>query len=381
MFVRPNMYYNYNMAVPGQFCVYPTGTLNRTSHYPHPETAICWMTVKQACKWIWQLGGFFKWNWADRLANSWSFIEKKIDGRKLVSFEVEDFKRINIIKKLGHRLAIIKVVKFEFEAFKTREWIMQQYTGNCVSYPVNGTLEINANGSLDEWDESSMMQQSEHAILRTQTAGVLSTDEHSLSRRPREEKQANILEYNTDQKEEMSVVVESDDMDRARSSIVVQAPIEKHKNTIVISDSDSEDENPPTSVKYRNTSTHSTSSNTSGSQVFPDQGQSGAKLVLKCNEENDQDVLFQKLHENFGKLEKIGTEQVDGKPTKYVIVSPDTKSAEQAFEDRHERSYSLEKSKDHEKWKKERTPMPSAGRPKIYIANERLPVTPGKSPR
>jgi len=388
--------------------------------FPRPDL----MSVEQTWTWIWWLGNSVGWDPADCYANAESFRQKKISWSQLAKMGVDDFKRENMVKKLGHKLEIVKRVK---EALKDRMYIMDNKSGNYPGYPVSyGTQLSNCEqdvkleplvpprrrfgrkwknnrrkskntrrkqnrsrrsvgngfhpnrdvtltrnkakrkGRLHKSDESSITQQCRPAIRRTQAACVFSAGGVSHSSKHIEEKLATSPGCNTDQNEKLTVGLQKDNM--ARSSYVVAAPIEKPKKITVLTESAIS----TVSENYGSNSTHSCISS-SGSAVFPEKGSSCAKLLHQCNVKNEQDLV-----EKFRKFGyEVEIEQVEGKLFN-IVKFPDTKSAEQAFQNRHKLGYSLEKYRQH-KWNQEGTPRPSPKRPRPYLVNSRLEVRSGKS--
>jgi len=147
------------------------------------------------------------------------------------------------------------------------------------------------------------------------------------------------------QSENESTGVKYDDMTKARPSYVIEAPREKPKTLTVLTDSESE--NSTARSNFRETSGDSSPSGNSGSRIRRTQCPSGAKLLVHCN-------LRTKLYNDFRKFGyEVEVEPVDMKPNEYVIQFPDIKSAEQAFENRQQLGYNLEKHKED----KNRTPL------------------------
>jgi len=77
---------------------------------PPSVTYIDEMSVKQTAKWIMDLGKLLQWEYLDTLYIAKLFCKGAIDGSRIVTFENADLKELKV-KKLGHRLAILKAVK------------------------------------------------------------------------------------------------------------------------------------------------------------------------------------------------------------------------------------------------------------------------------
>lgn len=110
--------------------------------YQHLDKEIQAMSVLQIRDWIWNLGSTIGWELKDSYANAISFCKEKIDGSQLVNMEIEDLCKLNVAKKLGHKIAIIRAVK----ALKRRSNVMEQHSQTvCVwftneSSPLNNTI-------------------------------------------------------------------------------------------------------------------------------------------------------------------------------------------------------------------------------------------------
>jgi len=68
------------------------------------------MSVQETANWIYNLGIHFKWDKADCYAYSLSFRQEQIDGTEIMHLTHEKLLNILKVKKLGHRLTIIKEV-------------------------------------------------------------------------------------------------------------------------------------------------------------------------------------------------------------------------------------------------------------------------------
>jgi len=111
----------YQIVGPGQMH-YLYDTPKQILTYPIPNTEIHLMSVLQTRDWIWNLGSCLGWASRDCWANAISFFEKEIDGSQLVDMQADDLRNRNIVKKLGHTLAIVRAVK----VLKHSANIMQQ---------------------------------------------------------------------------------------------------------------------------------------------------------------------------------------------------------------------------------------------------------------
>jgi len=76
----------------------------------HPLSNICKMSVQETANWIYNLGIHLKWDKADCYAYSLSFRREQIDGTEIMHLNHEKLLKILKVKKLGHRLTIIKEV-------------------------------------------------------------------------------------------------------------------------------------------------------------------------------------------------------------------------------------------------------------------------------
>jgi len=96
--------------------------------YPIPNTEIHLMSVLQTRDWIWNLGCSLHWAYKESWSYAISFGKKQIDGSQLVNMDVEDLSKLNIVKKLGHQIAIVRAV----EALQQRANIIDQRIEKCT---------------------------------------------------------------------------------------------------------------------------------------------------------------------------------------------------------------------------------------------------------
>jgi len=106
--------------------------------YPYPNTEIHLMSVLQTRDWIWNLGSSLHWAYKESWFYAISFCNKQIDGNQLVNMDVEDLRKLNIVKKLGHRLAIVKAVK----AIQRKSSIMDQRFAKYNGYLDGGSQPV-----------------------------------------------------------------------------------------------------------------------------------------------------------------------------------------------------------------------------------------------
>jgi len=92
----------------GLRCQITVETLART--IPPSASQIQEMSVDETVYWINNLGKLLHWGYRDTCDIAKVFRQEKIDGSKIVKFENTDLKKIKV-KKLGHRLAILKAVR------------------------------------------------------------------------------------------------------------------------------------------------------------------------------------------------------------------------------------------------------------------------------
>jgi len=89
-------------------CQIAVETLAKT--IPPSATQIQEMSVDETVYWINNLGKLLQWGYRDTCDIAKVFRQEEIDGSKIVKFENTDLKKIKV-KKLGHRLAILKAVR------------------------------------------------------------------------------------------------------------------------------------------------------------------------------------------------------------------------------------------------------------------------------
>jgi len=81
------------------------------------------------------LGSILGWGKKDSYDNANAFCKEKIDGSQLVNMEIEDLCKLDVAKKLGHKIAIIRAVK----ALKHKAHVMKQHSQTvCVRF-MNGS--------------------------------------------------------------------------------------------------------------------------------------------------------------------------------------------------------------------------------------------------
>jgi len=80
-------------------------------HCTSPEKEIVLMQVWEIACWIYNLGTSLNWDMVDCNNIRSKLIENNINGKKLLEMEQDDLWRTCNIKKLGHRLTIIKVLE------------------------------------------------------------------------------------------------------------------------------------------------------------------------------------------------------------------------------------------------------------------------------
>jgi len=249
---------------------------------PRPETNLRQMSAEQTYDWIWKLGKFYDWEYADILANALSFKRNKIDGPKLINLTVPDYTKLGIVK-LGHKLAICKAV----EKLKREQQICNGYSMSHGSQPLN-----------------------------------------------------------------FEDLIQNDKITGAQTSHV--APTTKEERKIIRDLTDSEFEYSAPSVNDRGSSNHISRPDRITGRVCPPLRPLGAKLLLMWDKDVDRISLTQKLYSDFRKFGyEVDIPVVDMKPREYVILFPDKKSAEKAFENRQTLGYNLQKCYEN----KERTPI------------------------
>lgn len=130
------------VAGPGEcFCTHDT--MEPIFKYPYLDTNIQLMSVLQTRDWIWNLGSSLGWDFKDSWANAISFCENRIDGSQLVNMDIKDLCKLKIVKKLGHKIAIVNTVK----TLKNRANVMKQGMEKCAGYLGNDSQIV--------WNESS----------------------------------------------------------------------------------------------------------------------------------------------------------------------------------------------------------------------------------
>jgi len=94
--------------------------------------------VEETALWIQNLGGVLGWNETDTNSIANKFRHYEIDGKWIEKLENSRQLREIKIEKLGHRMAIVKVVKDLCSASKSVEWlkrekvdIIDKYFQNC----------------------------------------------------------------------------------------------------------------------------------------------------------------------------------------------------------------------------------------------------------
>lgn len=246
---------------------------------PSPETDIYLMSVDQVCNWIEKLGVSLNWDRKDWFAYKESFRQKEIDGSQLVALQINDFKKLNIVKKLGHKIAIVRAVKVLkdrpvnlIEIYKKR---CDMYSYGKLSsseknekqrsepipkpknkfgrkkskksrkkwYLTHTSNKANEDGKLHESDSRSFTQKSGPEIQRNQKVAMSSNDDISSSILVGvRKKPGNLAACRSDQKEKKNagIIYNANDMTKARDSKVVDAPVEEPKEITILTDSEDE---------------------------------------------------------------------------------------------------------------------------------------------
>jgi len=114
------------------------------------------MSVSETAMWIQNLGELLNWNNIHKHAIASKFMQHEIDGSKIMEFKTSsDLKKLEI-KKLGHRMAIVKAAKQICQALelverlkKDRVDMMEKYFQNCHedSDFISSGLEFSNTGS------------------------------------------------------------------------------------------------------------------------------------------------------------------------------------------------------------------------------------------
>jgi len=148
--------------------------------YPHANTKINLMSVLQTREWILNLGFCLGWAFKDCWDNAISFYEKQIDGTQLVIMDVKD---LGFIKKLGHRIDIVRAVK----ALKHRANVMQHNEEKYAGHLGNGSQtfsnpSMNRSSPFTNGTIFSNTASNEHAFVNSHRIGSHSSKYHM--RRP-----------------------------------------------------------------------------------------------------------------------------------------------------------------------------------------------------
>jgi len=84
------------------------------------------------------LGSSLRWHLKDRYDNAHSFWKKQILGSQLVKMDVDDLRKLNIVKKLGRRIHIVKAVSVLKHRANVMEPLIKRYAG----YLGNGSKTV-----------------------------------------------------------------------------------------------------------------------------------------------------------------------------------------------------------------------------------------------
>jgi len=270
---------------------------------PSPETEFEDMSVDQVCNWIGEFGTSQGWCNSDTYTYVESFRLKKIDGRQLVCLTPEDFLEMNMVKKLGHKIAIVRAVK---ELKNSAVNVMERYHKTCARDPsfygkqvssqsscewstnsepvrqfergklgalkkrytrpreANGYKPLrglklikkkaNEDGRLSESDESCISQKSLPVTHSTQTRVISSKDKLYTSTKLKEGTDLDLPVCSIDPKEEQNTgVCDYDSLKKVRVSYVLDAPEEEPKEINDLTDSDEADNYRDLSEKSRKT--------------------------------------------------------------------------------------------------------------------------------
>jgi len=245
---------------------------------PPPETELEEMSVEQVCNWLQKFGISRNWCNSDIKANVESFRQLNIDGRQLVTLTPESLRNMNIVWKLGHKLAITNAIK---ELRNSTVDVMEKYKKTLDRYKQSSTSEASEEkpqseplfergklealkkrymrpkedgskpqgslkylkpkaigvGKLSESDASYISLKSSPITQNTKTPGTMSEEKLFTSTKLEEGDKLDLPGCSSYGKEDQSTGL----CDKVRDSYVLDAPVEEPKTIKVLSDSDEAD--------------------------------------------------------------------------------------------------------------------------------------------